>query len=758
MKKLLTLFLLAICFQVNAQKIYSVVGRGVGGYYGEGVPALQAEIWYPSGAVATDAAGNIYVPDYGNSRVRKVTASTGLIATIAGTGVIGYNGDSIYATTAKLNYPTVVALDAANNVYIGEYGGNRIRKIIASTGKIYTIAGDGTYGYNGNNIAASTAKNKQISGIAIDNAGNIYYADMGNSIVRKIDVSSGLVTTVAGVQGAGSYSGDGGPATAAKLNMPLGIALDQTGNLYIADGMNHVVRKVNASTQIISTIAGNSISMFAGDGGLATAASLYTPSSVSLDPWGNLFIADKDNNRVRKVNTAGIITTFAGGGPYSYTHDSISVDSASLGKPTGVYVDPSGVVFESEYANNIVRKISCYNVSVLTTNDKCPGSCDGTINVSALGGVGTYSYTWSGGLGTATTYSAICQGNYTVTVIDSTQCSVNAFANITQPNPISIAITNTNAACLGNGAANTTVTGGTSPYKYAWSNGDTTANISSLAAGHYTLTVTDTNSCMQTKTDTILNYPSPFASVPICMVTVDSISQHNIIVWDKTSYTNVDSFIIYREITTGNYQRLSAQPYSALSQFIDTVRTLYFPNTGNPNSGTYRYKIQTLDTCGTYSLLSPYHNTIYILNNAGTFYWTQLYTIENGANPVSSYILQRDNNSTGNWQQVSSVAGTQQTIADPLYTVYQNTASWRVQTVWNITCTPTLRLNGNQAANTGFNSSFSNTYSNNSTVSVHTNLSDNKLSVYPNPAQNNFTVEVSTTEKQNLQVFDVNGN
>ncbi|MBI4946120.1 MAG: SprB repeat-containing protein [Bacteroidetes bacterium] len=249
----------------------------------------------------------------------------------------------------------------------------------------------------------------------------------------------------------------------------------------------------------------------------------------------------------------------------------------------------------------------------------------------------------------------------------------------------------TNASCHGfnNGSATVSLTGGMSPFSYLWSNNNTTTTAANLFAGVYTVTVSDVNQCTQTASATITEPPAD--SARICMVTVDSLSEYNIIFWDKTVFTTVDSFIVYREIATNNYQPIARLPYSAESLFIDTVNTLYFPNTGDPNAGTYRYKIQVHDTCGGYSDFSPYHNTIYFLNNNGTFYWTTSYSIENSPNPVTSYILMRDDSSNGNWHAVSSVTGSQQVVSDPLYVIYVNTASWRVKTNWGINCTPTFK-------------------------------------------------------------------
>jgi|GEM_PF-497282 len=186
---------------------------------------------------------------------------------------------------------------------------------------------------------------------------------------------------------------------------------------------------------------------------------------------------------------------------------------------------------------------------------------------------------------------------------------------------------------------------------------------------------------------------NPISAAPICLVTVDSLSQYNIITWDKTPYTNVDSFIIYREYTTNIYLPIGAVSFNALSQFKDTVRAKYFPVTGDPNVSAYRYKLQIRDISGNYSALGLYHNTIHILNNNGNFSWNT-YEIENTPNPVTFYELKRDNLNNGNWVTVAGVAGTQNSISDPQYSTYQSTANWRIETQWNISCTPTREISG----------------------------------------------------------------
>lgn len=312
----------------------------------------------------------------------------------------------------------------------------------------------------------------------------------------------------------------------------------------------------------------------------------------------------------------------------------------------------------------------------------------------------------------------------------------------------------TNPSCNGanDGSATVTAHGGSLPYTYSWNTSpvQTTATATNLHAGTDTVKVTEGLGCSYTVAVTLTQPPAD--SAKICMVTVDSASQHNIIVWDKTSFTDVDTFFIYREISTNNYQPIGKVPFDSLSRFIDTVRTKYAPNTGDPNTGTYRYKLKTKSICGILSTYSPFHNTIYFLHSGATFFWTQLYTIEGAPNPVSSYVLMRDDNSTGNFQPVGSVAGTQQTINDPLYSIYQNTATWRVETQWSISCTPTLRMQN--GATSVYSSSLSNKTSNG--IGVNSKTDPLRFNISPNPSNGIFVIE-TTNKNTKLEVYSLLG-
>ena len=325
--------------------ITTVAGNVNSGFSGDNGPAISAQLGPYSGGpygIAVDSAGNLYIADTSNNRVRKV--SNGVITTVAGGGsVLGDNGP---ATGAQLNGPTGVAADSAGNLYIADLGNNRIRKV--SNGVITTVAGNGTPSYSGDDGPATSAQLNGPSGVAVDSAGNVYIVDEGNSRIRK--VSNGVITTVAG---GGSVLGDNGPATSAQLNGPSSVSADSIGDLYIADTGDNRIRKV--SNGAITTVAGNGNPL--GDNGTATSAELSNPSGVAVDSAGELYIADLGNNRIRKVSN-GVITTVAGNGTAGYSGDNGPATGAQLYGPSGVALDSAGNLYIADTSNNRIRKIS----------------------------------------------------------------------------------------------------------------------------------------------------------------------------------------------------------------------------------------------------------------------------------------------------------------------------------------------------------------------------------------------------------------
>ncbi len=322
---------------VQLNRITTIAGIGTRGYSGDGGPATDARVSDVIGP-SLDGAGNLYFADASNNRVRKVTVSTGIITTIAGNGTGGFSGDGGAATSAELDSPHGVAVDSSGNVYIADTSNNRVRVVTASSGTISTLVGNGTAGFSGDGGAAASAELNGPVAIAVDRSGNVYIADGNNARVRVVTASTGIITTVAG-DGTIGYSGDGGPATSAALNQPLGLAVDRAKNLYIADPQNNRIRLVNASSGTITTAVGNGAAGYSGDGGPATSAELDSPSAVALDDAGNIFIVDAANHRIREVvASSGDIVTLAGNGTAGDSGDSGLATSATLQTPTGIAV------------------------------------------------------------------------------------------------------------------------------------------------------------------------------------------------------------------------------------------------------------------------------------------------------------------------------------------------------------------------------------------------------------------------------------
>jgi sugar lactone lactonase YvrE len=448
--------------------ITTIAGNGVFGYSGDGGPALKAEIGQPF-YLAYDSVGNLYFAQVGNCVVRKVDTG-GTITTIAGTGTCGYNGDGIPATTAQLNLPRGVAVDSSGNVYIGDTLNHRVRKVTA--GIISTFAGTGNPGFSGDGGLATNANVGSPRGLAIRN-GVLYISNAGRSRFRSVDLTTNIINTYAGsfygydgdnhsllateftgpnfmlfdsagnpvfddafngrvrkATGgivntiAGGFLGDGAKATSAALVFPEALAIDKSGNLYIADQTGNRVRKVSAG--IISTIAGNSISGYSGDGGPGTSAMLNEPQGLAVDSLGNVFIADTFNGVIRKVDTTGTISTFAANVNFfyllqmatdaannlyvadngacviwkitpaavvsivagvlntcGYNGDGIAATTAQLNGPYSVTLDTSGNLFIADNGNNRLREVNTSGV------------------ISTIAGNGTCGYTGDGGSATS---------------------------------------------------------------------------------------------------------------------------------------------------------------------------------------------------------------------------------------------------------------------------------------------------------------------------------------------------------------------
>ncbi len=355
--------------------ISTFAGNSGYGFAGDGGPATSAQLSAPRG-IAVDSGGNVYLADRWNNRIRKIAGGT--LSTIAGNGQGSFGGDFGPATSAQMSGPDGVAVDKQGNVYISDFLNNRVR-MVTPAGVISTYAGNGVSGFSGDGGPATSAALSQPAGLAVDGAGNLYIADSNNSAVRKV-TPDGIISTVAGTGRAQGFSGDGGQATSAKMMAPFGLTLDSSGNLYIADYYGWI-REVNASTGVISTIAGNGTIGYSGDGGAATAAQFYNPVGVALDLSGNVYVADSNNGAVRMISN-GVITTIAGNGTLSYSGDGALAFFAQFSQISGIAVDAQSNVYVADTGNNVVRLFPVGGI------------------VTTIAGNGTQGYTGDGGVST----------------------------------------------------------------------------------------------------------------------------------------------------------------------------------------------------------------------------------------------------------------------------------------------------------------------------------------------------------------------
>ena len=322
--------------------------------------AVTAPLNSPA-ALCYDAAGNFYIADQNNNIIRKVDTA-GLLTTVAGTGEQGFDGDGGAATQATLDSPAGVAIDASGNLYISDTRNQRVRKV-STNGTISTIAGTGVAGFSGDGGAAAQAMISLPTAIAVDSSGNVFFADSNNNRVREVVAASGTIQTVAG-NGEQGYSGDGGAATSASLDTPQGISVDSSGNIYLSDTRNNRIRKISGG--VITTIAGDGSFNFAGDGSTATSGSFASPHGIAVNANGTaLFIADTDNQRIRQINSSNLLSTIAGNGQEGQDQLNGSATAASLDSPLGVAVGPPGTIAFADTDNDLVRAI--FSGTVVTT-------------------------------------------------------------------------------------------------------------------------------------------------------------------------------------------------------------------------------------------------------------------------------------------------------------------------------------------------------------------------------------------------------
>jgi sugar lactone lactonase YvrE len=407
-------------------------------FSGDGGVATSADLWEPTG-VAFDSEGDFYIADTENNRVRRVNTNyvsttngpIGIIQTIAGNGTTSYSGDGGQATNAGLN-PFSIAVDGLGNVYIADESNNRLRKV-DTNGIITTLAGTNIAGFSGDGGQSTNAELHFPTGVAMDNLGDLFIADLENNRIREIN-TNGIITTVAGTNNAG-FSGDGGLAIVAKLASPRAVAVDLSGNLFIAETGNNRIREVRTNG-IITTFAGNGTATYAGDGGLATNASLNAPNGVAVDAWDDVFISDSSNNRIRMVDTTGIITTIAGtgGSGSSVTGDGGFATNAIIYEPRNVGLDPYGNPYVSSGSPSIVRKVDLGRTPFLQLN-----------NVGATNA-----------------------GNYDVVITSSSGSVTSSVVSLTVQSPPAITTQPAGLAAPAGGTATLTVAATNNPAGYQW--------------------------------------------------------------------------------------------------------------------------------------------------------------------------------------------------------------------------------------------------------------------------------------------------
>lgn len=529
---------------VHGQVVSTIAGNGTVGYYGDGGPAVLAAMDTPT-SIARDPLGNIYVNDQRNHCVRKIDHATGFITTVAGNGTAGFYGDGGPATNAMLNANWGIAVDGAGNLYIADQTNARIRKV-NTAGIITTIAGNGTIGKGGDGGPAVNAQFIRPMGITTDGAGNIYVGDQSAFNIRKIS-PSGIISTIAGRDTFG-YTGDGGPAINAKISYTWSMATDNAGNLFICDGGgniyggNNCIRKIDAAG-IITTVAGNGVPGYSGDGGPATSAMLNQPTGIYIDQAGAMIIADAQNDRIRKVSPEGIISTICGTGVTGFNGDDLAATSTQLFRPVGVTGDADGNIFFTDMYNTRARSIHkvlyfykgysaymdvCENVS--TQIDSILAITDITTGRSDIWTIGTppahgslsgfpFSQVSSGGynlpMGLAYTPPSLYVGNdsFIINVTNGVDTSfIKVYLAVNPRLVYAGVIEGPSAVCVGAAITLTDTTG-----NGIWSASNLNAVVANgivtgQSAGTVTITYTLTNACgsiSATKTVTVYALPDP---------------------------------------------------------------------------------------------------------------------------------------------------------------------------------------------------------------------------------------------------------
>lgn len=697
-----------------------------------------AELWKSDGTTAGTVLVKDIYPGALSSGVDKLVALGNTMYFTANDGTNGIELWKSDGTTAG----TVMVKD------INPGGSSVPDQLVVFGGKLFFSASDGTYGselWTSQGTSASTARVSDV------------YPGAGSCTPKLLTPTPNTLFFTAndGVIGRELY----------KLDMPANLLSSGTFTNVTCNGLSNGSIDLSvtggtapytfawsnaASTEDISGLTAGVYSVTVTDAWGWTSVSSFTVAQPAV-----LTVA---SNTVTNVTCNGgvngsIAITVTGGTP---TYNNVWSPSIPTNVTAGTYsVQVTDQMGCSTTFSATITQPPALSGSTQVNDAACFGASNGNATVNMTVGVSPYTYQWDAGTGSQTSQMAtgLAAGSYSVLVTDNDGCTISFSVTVNQPAALAASTASSADTCgLATGSASvTTTTGGTAPYSYAWSGGGTGAVKTNLASGTYTVTITDNKGCVLSSTVAVSSVAHE--PIPICLVTVDSTSTNNIVYWDKTTYASVDSFIIYREVSTNTYKRIGAVHMSALSQFEDTTRSVG-PANGDPNIGSYRYKLQIRDVCGNYSAQSPYHNTVFFVDNqTGSFTWNT-YTIEGqGSTPVVNFNLLCDTANVGNWQVIGTVSGTQTTLNDPNYAQYQSIANWRVDAT-GFNCTPTLRYSNENAIQGAIVKSKSN-ITNNRVVGIKTHNSGD-ISVYPNPNNGSFTIELKS-EGQSVMLFSAEG-
>ncbi len=787
---------------LNNGIISTLAGNGIQGYSGDSVAATLTRLNSPA-CVVLDKLGNLYISDNGNHLIRKVNALTGLITTIAGNRTTNFGGDGFNSINANLNFPLAIAFDLSNNLFLADYNNNRVRKINRLTGIITTVAGGGT---GGDNILA-TASAVSPAGLTFDKEGNLYIADNVNDKIRKVNTSTGVITTIAG-NGIQGYSGNGGLALSASLNNPAGITFDTLGNLYIADGGNNVIRKINKNTNIITTVAGTSTNGFIGDGYVATIAWLANPSGIAVDKSGNLYIADKGNNRIRKVTyNTGIITTIAGNGTQGYGGNGGIAISAKLNYPTGISLDLFGNIFIADRGNYVIRKIdkNTNNISTVAGNNISGFGGDGGLATSAylsfpsniafdsmgnffiadswnnkirkvsndiigifnnnisgssticsgsnidsvfgslpIGGNGIYTYTWlkstiSATQGFLPIGSSNTKNYKPINLTQSTWFRRSVESGIYADTSSAVLVTVNTRPVIGNITGNATPNSLTLPFTYSLSNqsnstyywsaingtiqsgqGTNTVNIlwSSIGSGSLTAKITNANNCADS------------TNLPVNITNnINGIFNNNISGSSTIcSGSNIDS--VFGSLPIGGN---GIYTYTWLKSTISATQG--FLPIGSSNAKNYMPLNLTQNTWFRRSVESGIYADTSVAVLVTVHAIPVIGNITGNATPNSltlpfTYSLSNQSNSTYYWSAING-------------TIQSGQGTNTINIIWPITGTGSLKAKITNANNCSDSTNLSISIT---SVGINKLSLDNDLNVYPNPTKNSITI----TNKTNL--------